>query len=137
MRQALFAANVRVQAPQPVEARMAQARTILRRQHDLGRVADDDVGDVTFAVNQYAHLSADFVRDFSKLAREFRSDDLGRRDASLIHLFQPPQLIRFQPQCLAFDLRNSLDSFLGKYPRPNNSARYMMPQGIRLVKLKI
>src|SRR6266542_2176691 len=118
-----FAANVRVQAPQPVEARMAQARAILRRQHDLGRVANDDVGDVAFAVNQHAHLPADFVRDFGQLAREFRRDDLDRRDATLINLLQPPQLIRFQPQCLAFDLRNSLDSFLEKYPRPNNGAR--------------
>jgi hypothetical protein len=41
----------------------------------------------------------------------------------LIHLLQPPQLIRFQPQCLAFDLRNSLDSFLEKYPRQNIGAR--------------
>ena len=72
-------------------------------------VGNKNINDITF-VDQYAYLSSDLVGNFGELARELRRHDLFRRNAALMHFFEPPQLIGLQPKCLAFDLRNDLNS---------------------------
>ena len=96
-----------MQAAQAVETRLAQTRTIQHGQYDLRRIADDDVFDVAFAINEYADLSSDFVRDFSQLSRQFSGDDFGGGDAALIEFFQPFELIGFESERFAFDVWNS------------------------------
>jgi len=72
---------------------VSESRTILHRQHDLCGIADNNMFDVPFAVNQNTDLPSDLMRYFAELARKLRSNDFDRWDATLIDLFQPPQLI--------------------------------------------
>jgi hypothetical protein len=62
---------------------------------DAPVVADHDVLDVAFAIDQGADLSSGFVRKLGYLPSKFRRHNLVRRYASGIELFYPPQLIRF------------------------------------------
>ncbi len=82
-----------VDAAQAAEAFGADARAAQVGPLDAASVADDDVFDVAFAVDQCAELAAGFVREFGQLARELRRDDLLRRDAARVELLNAAQLV--------------------------------------------
>ena len=92
---------MRVYAAKPAKAVGGDARAAQVGEFDATSVADDDVFDVTFAVNQDSDLAAGFMREFRKLAREFRRDDLLRRDAAGVQLFDAAKLVRFQTRSIA------------------------------------
>lgn len=96
-----------MQTAQAVETRLPQTRTIKHGQYDLRPIADDDVFDVAFAIDQYSDLSPDLVRDFGQLPRQFRRDDFGGRNATLVKFFQPFELIGFESEYFAFDMWDS------------------------------
>lgn len=59
-------------------------------------IADDDVFDPSFAVDEQPDLTIDFFGELGELAGDLLGDDGGRREAPLIEFFQPPQLVVFQ-----------------------------------------
>lgn len=72
------------------------------------RIADRDVHDITFAINQHADLATGFVGKLCHLPRKLLRHDMVWRDAALVHLFEPPQLIGLEALRLAFDLWNGM-----------------------------
>ena len=89
----LLAAQVRVDAAQAAEAVGRDALAAEVRQLDPLRVADRDVFDVAFAVNEDADLSAGLVREFGELARELGRDDPLRRNAPRVEFLDAAQLV--------------------------------------------
>jgi hypothetical protein len=87
---------MRVNAAQTAKPAFAGARAFKIGHFDLLRVADHHVFDVTFAVEQNPDLPVDLVRDFRKLSRQFRRNDLARSDAPRKELFNAAQLILFE-----------------------------------------
>ena len=87
---------MRVDAAKSAKAITTDAGATQIRQFDAARIADDDVLDVAFPVNQDADLTARLMREFGKLARELRGDDLRRLYAARVEFFDASQLIRFQ-----------------------------------------
>jgi hypothetical protein len=96
-----------MQAAQAIEPRLPQTRTIQHGQDDLRRIADDDVFNVAFAIDEHADLPTDFMRDLCQLAREFRRNNLSGRYAALVELFEPFELVGFESERFAFDVWNS------------------------------
>ena len=101
---------MRVKTAQPAKAVCAHADALQIRQHNAAGVADDDVLDITVAIDQDADLAIDFVRCFRELPREFLRDDLARRDAPVVKLFEAVNLIMLESLYVSFDIANS--SFL-------------------------
>jgi hypothetical protein len=85
-----------VYGAQTAKTPLADARALQIGPLDAPRVADDDGLDVALAVYERAELAARLVRQFRELARELRGDDLLRRDAPRVELFDAPKLVRFQ-----------------------------------------
>jgi hypothetical protein len=71
------------------------ANTAKVRHLNALRIADHYVFDVTLPIDQGTYLPISFVRELRQLACELLSDDLMRRDATLIELFDAPDLIWF------------------------------------------
>jgi hypothetical protein len=86
-----------VNAAQAAKAVGGDARAAQVGQLDPFRVADDDGFDVALPVDERAELPSGLVREFGELARELRSDDLLRRDAPRVELFDAPELIGLKP----------------------------------------
>jgi hypothetical protein len=63
------------------------ARPLQIRQFDPPRIADDDILDVAFAINQRANLPPRFKRKLRQLSCELGRYDLVRRDPSRVELF--------------------------------------------------
>ncbi|MFN7926930.1 MAG: hypothetical protein U0Y68_03125 [Blastocatellia bacterium] len=80
---------------QAVEARFGQTRARLRGQHDARGIADDDVFDVAFAINQHADLPFDFVRNLSHLPRQFLRRNFRWWHAARSEFFESFELTRF------------------------------------------
>jgi hypothetical protein len=89
----ILSAQMRVNTAQAAKAIAGHANSLEVGKFDPARVADDHELHVTLAVNQRANLPSCFVGKFAELSRKFRSDDLVRRNATLIEFFNPPQLI--------------------------------------------
>jgi len=106
-----FAAQVRVHATQPAKALWPSTHAPKIGQLDAMRVSDDDVFDVAFAVHERADLTARLMRQFGNLTREFRRDDLLRRDPPLVELGDATQLIGFQTGGVAVYLADLSPSF--------------------------
>lgn len=85
---------MRVDGAQAAEATLADARAFEVGPLDAAGVADDDRLDVTLAVDERADLPPRLVRKLGELARELGRDDLLRRDAPRVELFDAPKLIR-------------------------------------------
>jgi len=58
-------------------------------------IADHYVFDVTLSIDERAYLTISLVRQLRHLTCELLSDDLMRRDATLVELFDAPDLIWF------------------------------------------
>src|SRR5438045_6644888 len=82
-----------VDASQTAEAITCHAHALEIGQLNAPRIADNDVFDVAFAVDERANLAISFMGEFAKLSSKLRSQNLTRRNASLIQLFDPPSLI--------------------------------------------
>ena len=89
-----FAAQVSMHTAQPAKAIRADARSLQVRQFNAARIADDDVFDITLAINQCADLPARLMREFGHLSRKLWRHDLMRRDPPRVELLDPAQLIR-------------------------------------------
>src|SRR6266849_1126075 len=92
---------MRMHAAQPPKAMACHTHALEVRQFNPARVANNHKFDIALAINECADLAASFVRQLAKLTREFGRDDLMRRDAPLIQLFNTPQLVRLQTLCVA------------------------------------
>jgi hypothetical protein len=68
--------------------------------------------DIAIAVDQRADLTVYFARQFGQMAGEFLSDDLARRDATLVEFFQSLNLARLESLKVSFDVAD--DGFLRK-----------------------
>jgi hypothetical protein len=90
----LFAAQMRMHAAQAAKTVCRDARAFQIRQLNSPRIADDDIFDVAFAVNQRADLSPRLKRKLRQLSRKLRRHNLVRRDAARVELFDAAQLIR-------------------------------------------
>ena len=88
-----FSGKVRVQAAKPAKASLAHAHAFQIGQDYAARVAYDDIFDVAASIDEHAYLPVDFVRSFGHLARKFLRDDLARRDAAVIKLFEALNLV--------------------------------------------
>jgi hypothetical protein len=97
----LFAAQVRVDAAQSAKAVFGDACSFQVGEFNAPRIADDNVFDVAFAVNQDADLPSCFVREFGELARKFWRNDLLWRDAPRVEFFDAAELVRFKTLCVA------------------------------------
>ena len=86
---------MRVNTTKPAKSSRSDAYTFEIRQLDTTIVADHHVLNVPLTVDECTDLSACFVGQFAKLASKFRGDDLVRRYASSVQLFDAPQLIWF------------------------------------------
>jgi uncharacterized ferredoxin-like protein len=82
---------------QAAEASLADARALQVGPFDAPRVADDDRLDVALAVDERADLATRLMREFRELARELGRDDLLRRDATRVELFDATQLVGLEP----------------------------------------
>ncbi len=98
---------MRVKTPQPAETLLAYAHALEVGQHDRARVAYDYVLDVARAIHQHAYLPAYFVRDFRELPRELLRDDLVRRDAPVVKLFQALNLVLLETLKITLNIANS------------------------------
>jgi hypothetical protein len=71
-----FTKQMRVNAAKPAKPVCRNARPAKIRHLDLFRCSDDDVFDLTFAVQENANLSVCIVGDLRHLPSELRRDDL-------------------------------------------------------------
>jgi hypothetical protein len=79
--------------PKTAKAIAGNTNALEIRKLNSARVADDHKLHVTLAIDQRANLAACFMRKLAELSRKFRSDNMVRRNATLIEFFNPPQLI--------------------------------------------
>ena len=84
----------------------SDAHTFEVRQLDAAVVADHHVLNVSLAIDKRTNLAACLMRQLAQLSCEFRGDDLVRRYAPSVQLFDAPQLIWFQPQSIAENAAN-------------------------------
>ena len=82
-------------ATQPAKSSRSDANAFEVGQFDAAVVADHHVLNVSLAIDEGADLSACFVRQLAQLASKFVCDDLVRRYAPSVQLFDAPQLIWF------------------------------------------
>jgi hypothetical protein len=84
-------------ATQTAKAICADANAFEIGQHDAASITDHDLLDVTASVHEHANLSMNLVGCFRELPRELLGNDLVRRNAPLIELFEPVKLIWLEP----------------------------------------
>ncbi|HXG64572.1 MAG TPA: hypothetical protein VNO70_05665 [Blastocatellia bacterium] len=77
-----------MQAAQSAKTALAHTDALEVGQNNSMSIADDDILNVAVAVDQHADLPVDFMGDFRKLAGKLLRDNLARRDAPLVELFQ-------------------------------------------------
>ncbi|HVS20572.1 MAG TPA: hypothetical protein VHD88_01925, partial [Pyrinomonadaceae bacterium] len=65
--------------------------------------------DVALSIDQRADLTPDFMRQLAKLAGKFCGDDLVRRNATLVELFNAPQLVWLKTLRVAVKTFHSVD----------------------------
>jgi hypothetical protein len=80
-------------APQPAKTVLRNAGAPEIGHLDALGVADHDVFDLSFAVKKNADLASRLVGQLGKLARQFRRNDLLRRDAARRQTLDAAQLI--------------------------------------------
>src|SRR5712691_7788272 len=106
---------MRMHAAESPKAVAGNAHALEVRKVNSPRIADDHKFYVAFAIDQRADLAAGFVRQLAKLPGKFGRDDLMRRHASLIQLFNAPQLVWFQTLYVAVKTSHSpLDGLAGR-----------------------
>ena len=95
-------------------------------QEDALVIANHDVPNGTLAVNQHADLAIEFLRQFTKVAPKFLSDDLLRRYLASVDVLKTPDLVRFQPCDVAVYALNCVSPLRGSsggthhHPAPGN-----------------
>ena len=129
----LLTRKVSMQAAKSPESAFSDTHALEVRKDNAASISDDDMFDVAFSVYKHAHLPVDLVRQFGELPRELLSDDLPRRDASLVELVEALNLIRLQSLYVSFDgAYNSLlqfaDGWQHSTPRKGN-ANFEMRNG--------
>jgi hypothetical protein len=90
-----------VHAAKSAKASGGDANTFEIGQFNAPIIADHYVLDMSLAVDEGTDLAACFVRQFTQLPCEFRSNNLVGRYASSVQLFDAPQLIWFEPESVA------------------------------------
>ncbi|MEK6301362.1 MAG: hypothetical protein AABO41_11615 [Acidobacteriota bacterium] len=115
--------QVCVKTAQPAKTIRAHTNALQVGKNNAVGVSNDDVLDVSVSIDQYAYLPVELVRCFRELTGEFLSDDLTRRNAPLVELFEAVNLIGLESLKVPFDVANG--SFL-RYPGgcPNSLAFY-------------
>jgi hypothetical protein len=78
-------------------------------QLDALRVADRDMLDVAFAIDEYADLPARLVREFRELPRKLRRDDPLRRNAPRVEFLDAAQLVGLETLRVAVDVTDDAD----------------------------
>jgi len=94
---------MRVDAPQPPQTASAPHVPGKIRQNDLAVVADNDVADLSLAVDEDANLTADFMGTFGKVASQFAGDDLIGRHPTSANPFQRLELAGLESGKVAYD----------------------------------
>src|SRR5262249_5165776 len=90
-----------VDQPQAAEAGMAGAGAADVREDQLARVAYDHVLHLTPAVDEHADLPADFPRQFRKMARQLRGDQLPLLHPAAARGEQALAVARLQPRSVS------------------------------------
>src|SRR2546423_8085192 len=103
------AAQMSVDASQTAKAITRDAHALKIGQLNASRIADNHIFDVTLTIDQRPNLAIGLMRKFAKLSSKFRRQNLTRRDASLIQLFDPPQLIWLETVCVAVKISHPVD----------------------------
>jgi len=85
-----------VHQAQAAQARLPGARAADVGQHQLPRIADDDVLHLAAPVEQHAHLATHLARDFGEVPRQLGRNQLARLDAAPIGGEQALALARLQ-----------------------------------------
>ena len=85
---------MRVQTAEAPETFTSGANAFEIGELDALCVADDDVFDLTFAVDECGDLTIQLVRQFCKLACKLLSNYLARWNSALVELFETPDLVR-------------------------------------------
>ena len=96
-----LAAEVGVDQAQAAEAAGGAAQTADVGQHDLGRIADEDVRDLAAAIDQHADLAKHRRRDLGEEVGELGAHHLRRCDAPAIDSLERLQLAGLQARGVA------------------------------------
>jgi hypothetical protein len=91
-----FVAQVRVNETQTAEATPARSQTPELGQHELGRIADEDVLDLAATGDQHADLALNFARDGAELGGHFRGSHLFGKRAPTKETFEGFDFARFE-----------------------------------------
>src|SRR5450759_3786855 len=100
---------MRVHATQAAKPISGNAHALEVRQLDLARVAHNHKFNIAFAIDERADLPACFMGKLAYLTSKFGRYDLVRRNASLVELLNPPQLVWLQTLCVAVKTLQSVD----------------------------
>jgi hypothetical protein len=88
-----------VNTTQSSEAFGCNARASEVGHRDLLRVADHDVLDLAFSIDEHSDLTPGLQRDLGHLTSELLRDDLCRGDAPRCQAFDAAKLIMFEALC--------------------------------------
>ena len=99
-----LAAQVRVYESQPAKPPIRRAEAAHVREHELVRIADDDVLDRAAAMHQHAHLPPGGGGGFGEGLREFGREDAVRGDAPTVDALERALVTGGEARGVAVDL---------------------------------